>query len=95
VCHSLPVVSGVEELKELEKRLKGVREQGWDKMTRHCYEPGDAPDRGGARDAALAFSLVRGTLNLSSNQISQKVHTDVLFIVSHAKSFGPRLRTHV
>ena len=44
---------------------------------------------------SLPFFLSRGKLNLPSNQIRSKVYNDVLFIVSHAKLFGPRLRTHV
>ena len=31
LCRSLPVVSDVEELNQLEKRLKDVREQGWER----------------------------------------------------------------
>ena len=31
LCHSLPVVSNTKELNQLEKRLKDVSEQGWER----------------------------------------------------------------
>lgn len=30
-----------------------------------------------------------------SHQCIQKLTTDVLFVISHAKTFGPRIRNHV
>lgn len=97
LCHNLPVVTNLQELKMLEERLKDVKQQELEKVARGCYEPGHAPDRFGAREAGaqLAFSLVLNTLDLHNSQIRNKVVNDVLFIVSHAKTFGPRLRTHI
>ena len=97
LCQNLPFVNNITELITLEKRLKDVRPQRMTEIARRCYEPGDCPDRFGARDAAaqLALSIVRGSLNLCDHMISQKVRNDVLFIVSHARTFGPRVRSHV
>jgi hypothetical protein len=55
------------------------------------------PDKRNARNAAsiLYFSLIKGTFDVTIQRIQQKVMTDILFIVSHAKTFGPRIRTHV
>lgn len=74
LCESLPVLKDEDGLKKLEERLKNVHQQEWE-ATRRCYEPGVAPDRGEARDAAaqLAFSLARGTIDLSANKIRTKV----------------------
>jgi len=96
----------VEELSQLEEHLKNVREHGFGKIWL-----GPAMNLGmhltvvvlGTlnADAQLVFSLVHGTLDLSSNRICNKVCADVLFVVSHAKVFGirskhgPRWRTHV
>ena len=80
----------------MEIQLRNVKGQEMFKEARHCFVPGSAPDRLGARNAAASIvcSFVQGSLNLQDNRIRQKVMTDVLFIVSHAKTFGPRLRTH-
>ncbi len=89
LCRSLPVVKDDDELKKLEERLKDVRKS--------YYEPENVSGQVGARDEAarLAFSLVLGTIDLSTNKNRSKVSMDVLFIGSHAKTFGPRLKTHV
>lgn len=94
----MKTISSLKELKILELSLKDVKNETMWKVARHTYEPtGDTPDRHGARDASaeLCFSLNKQTLNLNDNQIKSKITTDVLFVVSHAKTFGPRIRTHI
>ena len=95
----IPYISTLDELLELEKALRDVKGETFVKIYRKTYEPsGEIPDRMGARDAAatLCFSIAKQTLPISSNnKIHQKVVTDTLFILSHARTFGPRLRTHV
>jgi len=85
LCRSLPLVDNLEELNELEKRLKNIK--------KHFI----SPKRNEARNAAaqLAFSLIRGSIDLSNNRLRSKVFNNVLFVVSRAKIFGPRLRTHL
>lgn len=98
IVHKVPLISTVEDLKGLELRLKNIKSETMEKVARRTYEPsGDVPDRYAARDAAaeLCFSMARSCLDLTDQKIKAKVTTDVLFIVSHAKTFGPRMRTHV
>jgi hypothetical protein len=98
IALKLPTVSSVDELKELDKRLRDIRQETIEKAARKTYyRTYDFPDRIGARDAAaiLCFSLEKQTLSLSVHTVKQKIITDVLFVVSHAKTLGPRLRTHV
>lgn len=92
----ISVIDNIEELKKVEIRLRNVKGQEMERIARHCFAPGLAPDRLGARNAAacIVCSFVQGSLDLQDNRIRQKVMTDVLFIVSHAKTFGPRMRTH-
>ena len=84
-------------MKELEESLKDTKSQEMIKMARDCYAPGVGPDRDSARDAAavLAFSIALDAIDLSTSKIRNKVQMDVLHVVSHARSFGPRLRTHI
>ena len=83
-----------DQLKALESRVRMVR------IARRTYAPsGDIPHRLGARVAAaiLCFPLARQTMNLSlsNHQLRRKVQTDVLFFMSYAKTFGPRIRTNI
>ena len=94
------LLKDMDQLKALESKLKDIKEETFVRVARKTYAPsGDIPDRLGARDAAaiLCFSLARQTINLSlsNNHLRQKVQTDVLFVLSHAKTFGPRIRTNI
>lgn len=87
---NIPTISTMDELVDLEKDLRNGKDD--------CEE---GPDRSSARDAAarLCFSIAKGSIPMLSsnenNKIKQKVVTDTLFIVSHQRIFGPRLRTHL
>lgn len=86
----IPTISTMDQLVDLETDLRNGKDD--------CEE---GPDRSSARDAAakLCFSIAKGSIPLLSsndnNKIKQKVVTDTLFIVSHQRIFGPRLRTHL
>jgi hypothetical protein len=90
-------VSTVEELKVLKVRLKDIKRETLGRVARMHVPSGDIPHRDKARDAAveLCFSMARSCLDVTSNKTKSKLTTDVIFVVSHAKTFGPRLRTHV
>ena len=62
------------------------------------YGPcGDVPDRQGAREVAetLCFTILRWSVDVLENKIQPKLTTDVQFVVAHAATFGPRIRTHI
>lgn len=88
------LLKDMDQLKALESWVRMVR------IARRTYAPsGDIPHRLGARVAAaiLCFPLARQTMNLSlsNHQLRRKVQTDVLFVVSHAKTFSLRIRTNI
>ena len=62
------------------------------------YGPcGDVPDRQGAREVAatLCFTILRWSVDVLENKIQPKLTTDVQFVVAHAATSGPRIRTHI
>ncbi|KAL7575551.1 hypothetical protein ACA910_020127 [Epithemia clementina (nom. ined.)] len=99
LCLSVPKVSTLDELCQLEKALKDTKAEEMTKIARRTYERSyEIPDRCGARNAAakLCFSLVQQSLDATnSNKIRSKIVNDVLYVVSHARTFGPRLRKHL
>lgn len=81
----------------MEKKNEEKAEQ-MERVARRTYcRSGDIHDRTGARDAAakLCFSIIKQSLPMHENKVRKKVVTDVLYVVSHAKTFGPRLRRHI
>jgi hypothetical protein len=96
LCIDLPTVEDVIDLVDLEKKLKDIKQKEIMRVARRSYERSyEIPDRQGARDAAavLCFTIAKQSLS-QTNQIRSKLSNDVLFVVSHARTFGPRLRTH-
>ena len=98
LCLDVPTISTRDELVELEKSLKDTKSETMVKVARKTFDRSyEIPDRNGARDAATkhCFSIIQNILDLSDSKTLQKVVNDVLYVVSHAKTFGPRLRRHV
>lgn len=94
LCIDIPVVNDYESLSLLEINLRRIKnETNYISKRTIQYYP---CDRIGARNSAVIFyfSMMKGTLDITDQRIRQKIMTDVLFIVSHAKTFGPRIRTH-
>ena len=89
----LPIISSTAELAETEKRLR----KGHSRRTSANAHSHEIPNRVSAKDAAseICFSIAKNSMDLSNDQFMKKQITiDILFIVSHPKAFGPRLRTH-
>mmetsp|Transcript_12615 Transcript_12615/g.15894 ORF Transcript_12615/g.15894 Transcript_12615/m.15894 type:complete len:288 (+) Transcript_12615:137-1000(+) len=76
---TIPTSSGLRHLIDLEEDLKDKRDWSID------------------RDAAakLCFTIRNHSLDHNDNKIKSKLTNDVLFIVSHGHTFGPRIRTHI
>jgi len=85
-------------LKCLEERLKDIK----DGDPYECSMPGEEDNWAGraeARNAAVELCVTllmqrSGDISLPHRCI-QKLQTDVLFVISHAATFGPRIRNHV
>ena len=85
-------------LKCLEERLKDIK----DGYPDECSFPGEDDNWAGraeARNAAVELCVTllmqrSGDISLPHRCI-QKLQTDVLFVISHAATFGPRIRNHV
>jgi hypothetical protein len=84
----LPCISTFKQLLYLEKKIKKAKQKIWT-----FDEEDDAKDA----VAILCISLARKSLQLNDKDqgIRQKVVNDTLFILSHARAFPPRLRTHL
>lgn len=99
LCIDIPIVNDYESLSLLEINLRRIKNETnyISKRKIQFYQC----DRIGARNSAVIFyfsvvkGTVTGTLDITDQRIRQKIMTDVLFIISHAKTFGPQIRTHI
>jgi hypothetical protein len=92
LCMKDFTISTPDQLQNLERTLKNIK---LDRRPWKCYR---APDARLARDAAaiLCLSIAKCTLPLDSDStMRQKVTNDVLFVLSHTKTFPSRIRTHL
>lgn len=95
-CVEPPAVRPIDDA-SFKQALKDVKDEYGREFKRGPIEKFHSANRFGARNAAaeLAVGLETEKYNLGSNKTRSQLYNNVLFIVSHPKTFGPRLRHHV
>ena len=95
-CVDPPEVRALDDA-SFKQELKDVSDEYMKVCRRGPVEKVHSADREGARNAAaeLAIGLERGSYNMSCHKTRQQLFNCILFVVSHSRTFGPRLRWHL
>uniref|UniRef100_A0A7S1W5K9 BTB domain-containing protein n=1 Tax=Alexandrium catenella TaxID=2925 RepID=A0A7S1W5K9_ALECA len=95
-CVEPPAVRPISD-KSFKTSLKDVKDEYQRVCKRGPIEKSYSANRFGARNAAaeLAVGLESATYDLTNHRIRQELYNSVLFVISHSRTFGPRMRHHI